>query len=497
MKPIRFLFLSLLALSLVACSKTPAPENGSGTDTGRNDTYYYVNFFARNTMNLYYLWNKEIASALESWKDTEEPIAKVEEVRYKDTDGNDIDRWTMLTDDFESFYGSVSGNEKTYGFDFGLLWMDGAKTTLCAVVTYTYPDSPAAKAGLKRGDYIVKVNGKTMTASNYVDIVYDELMGGDTLVATLYGGETKTLNAVEMYENPVILSKTFDCDGKKVGYLVYTSFTLESYKDLIEVCKGFKEEGVSELILDLRYNGGGFAYAEEFLASMLAPEDVVKSGAVLSTEVFNESLTAYYKEMGYDTKTCFTTEFSFKSDSGETTSFSTDGANVGLQSLFVITGSGTASASEALIGNLTPYMDVILLGEQTHGKYCSGWMMEAVDFYEDYAEQLNAETVREGKKYTDNWGLYVMVGRFANKDGVTRCMPDGITPDYGCEDDPQDGYQLGDPQETMLAQALQLCGYKAKDTSARRQASVPGMERSDFRPVRANFGRRILPVPKF
>ena len=149
---------------------------------------------------------------------------------------------------------------------------------------------PAEKAGLKRGDAIFKVNGRTIPAKDYASTV-SELMGGDRLTAELYDGRTVTLEAREMYENPVLLDKVFDLGGKRIGYLVYTSFTLDSYRELIDACTRFKEAGVKELILDLRYNGGGFAAAEEFLASLLAPEAVVKAGEVLSTEVFNADLT--------------------------------------------------------------------------------------------------------------------------------------------------------------------------------------------------------------
>ena len=502
-----WILAALLCLGVIGCNKPqldPDPEPDPDpvvtpedpAVTEQKNTYKYANIFARNTMHLYYLWNKEVSSALDKWTDTVEPIAKVQAVRYKDSAGNDIDRWTMLTDDFESFYGSVTGNGKTYGFDFELLWMNQMHTSLCALVTFVYPDSPAAAAGLKRGDYIVKVNGKTMTSSNYVSIVYNELLDGDTLTATMADGTTKELTAKEMYENPIIFSKVFKVGSKKVGYLVYTSFTLESGKDLVEVCKDFKKAGVSELILDLRYNGGGFVLAEQALASMLAPEAAVKAGEVLSTEVYNADLTAYYKSRGIDTKTYFTTDFSYKDDDGSVVSFSTDGANIGLDKLYAIVSSGSASASEALLCDLYPYMDITLVGEQTHGKYCSGWMMDAEGFFEDYEEDLGAYEAKQGKRYTKNWGLYVMIGRFADKNGETRCMPNGLTPDVEAVDDAQDGCQLGDPEETMLAEVLKLCGYQTKARSARRPAA-PEMDRLDVEPFRPVFGLRILPTPEF
>ena len=499
-----WIILALLSLGLLlaGCDKQPAGNN-TDTNTGTEDTESketrklrsYAYKFAHYYMDLYYLWNKEIASGLKAWKETDEPIAKVAELRYKNAAGEDIDRWTMLTDDFDDFYGSVSGTQKTYGFDFILMYLDSSHTTICAVLTFVYADSPAAAAGLKRGDVIVAVNGTAMNGSNYVSIVNNELLGGDKLTVSLYEGGSKTLTSVEMYENPVLLSKVFDCGDKKVGYLVYTSFTLDSYKDLIEACKGFKAEGVTELILDLRYNGGGFSLAEQFLASMLAPEAEVKAGSVLSTQVYNADLTAYFQQRGEDTNTYFKTDFQFSADN-KTYKFSTDGANIGLKKLYAIITSGSASASEALLGDLYPYMDVTLVGEQSHGKYCSGIMWEAEEFYKENYAEMTASAAAEGLRYTKNWGIYVMVSRFADKNGETRCMPDGLKPDYPAEDIPFDGYHLGDAGETMLAEVLKRCVYKAKTQAARRPAVRLG-ERIETEPHRADFGRFILLPEEF
>lgn len=491
------------------CEKPEQPEKQEEQqeeqqeNIAQKNTYLYVNTFARNTMNLYYLWNKEVKNALNSWKDTDEPIAKVKGVRYKD------DRWTELFDDFSAFYGSVTGNQKTYGFDFVIYGYDDE--TVCAVVTYTYADSPARKAGLQRGDVIVKVNGKSMDraasgssqlSQGAVNLVYNELLGGDKVELGLlrydavkkeYGSKTFTMESVEMYENPILLSKVFDCGGKKVGYLVFTSFTLDACKDLVRVAKEFKAEGVSELILDLRYNGGGFVRTEEVLASLLAPEAEVLAGSVLSTEVFNENLANSYEERHVDTKTYFSTEFIFNKGETDEYTLSTADANIGLTKLYAIIDSGTASASEAVLCDLFPYMDITLVGQKSHGKYCSGVMMEGPDFFEDYKDQMDASTVRNGKKYTKNWGLYLMYSRFADKNGETRCMPNGLTPDVKAEDDPLDHCQLGDPKETMLAVVLGLAGYETKAPAARKadRMRLPIERVEGIDPFRPEFGMRI------
>ena len=506
----RKLWITLALVSVVGltagCQKADQPgKKDKEEEIELKKTYQYVNVFARNTMNLYYLWNTEIKSGIDAWKDTEEPIAKVKGVRYKD------DRWTRLYDDFSAFYGSVTGNHKTYGFEFLLYGYD--EDHVCAVVTYTYADSPARKAGLQRGDVIVQVNGKpldraaagsTQLSPAAVSIFNNEMRGGDKVELgylkydaekEVYTQQKLALDAMQMYEDPILLSKVFDCGGKKVGYLVFTSFTLDACEDLVRVAKEFKAEGVSELILDLRYNGGGFVFTERVLAALLAPEAEVLAGSVLSTEVFNDNLSEFYKSKNEDTNTYLETVVVDKDSNGELIrSCTTEGANIGITKLYAIITSGSASASEAILCDLFPYLDITLVGQQSHGKFCSGVMMEGPAFYEDYKDQLAADTVEKGKKYTENWGLYLMLSRFADKNGVTRCMPDGLAPDIKVKDNPQDGYQLGSPQETMLAVALGLAGYEAKAPAARKAdtGQLPLERIEGIGSFRPEFGMRIL-----
>ena len=117
MKQIRWI-IALLALSMLGsgCRKQVPDEYGQ-LDNETKLQRKYVNTFAWNVMDTYYLWRDEIAPALEKWQTWEEPIQKVADIRYKDAAGKDIDRWTMLTDDFASLVGGVSGHTRTVGMD--------------------------------------------------------------------------------------------------------------------------------------------------------------------------------------------------------------------------------------------------------------------------------------------------------------------------------------------------------------------------------------------
>ena len=443
--------IGLLAVTLLVpgCGKQQ-PDEYSRLDEETKAQRKHVNTFAWNVMDALYLWRDEIAEGLDNWKTWEEPIQKVADIRYKDAAGKDIDRWTMLTDDFESLKGGVSGHTRTFGMDFQLYYADAARTRICAVVTFTYAGSPAEAAGLGRGDAILTVDGREMTKDNYREIVQDRLLGGGTVKVGLDGGRSVTMTAIDMYENPVHTVRVLDRpNGKKVGYLHYTSFTLDSCSELSHVFRDFKDQGIDELVLDLRYNGGGYLVTEEVLASMLAPVAVVNEGKVFCQEIYGPNMPKELKE----DPTPFETGFMFRSN-GALQVVSTAKANPDLPRLYVLVTRSSASASESLVCCLRPYMDVILIGEQTSGKYCAGYLLGAPAWYDSVKNSLGEEEYAEALPYVDNWGIYVMYARYADCNGVTLSMPDGIAPDVEAEDDPEDGFALGDPSETMLSTAL-------------------------------------------
>ena len=445
------LFFLALCLVTPGCVKQ-TPDEYRRLDEETRTQRRYVNQFAWNVMDTYYLWRDEIASAMSAWKNWEEPIEKVAAVRYKDRAGKDIDRWTMLTDDLAAVQSGLSGHTRTLGMDFQIYYTDRTHTRVCAVVTFTYAGSPAAEAGLKRGDVILEIDGRELTPDNYQQLVREGLLGGGTVRIGLSDGRTVTLTAVDMYENPVQTACVLEtAGGRKAGYLHYSSFTLESCQDLVDAFDGFVAAGIDDLVLDLRYNGGGYVIAESVLASMLAPVSAVEAGSVLSQMVYNATLSKEIK----DGTTCFQTTFTFRVD-GALQVVTTAGSNPDLPRLYVLTSGSSASASEALICELKPYMDVIVIGARTTGKYCAGVLVDAKEWYGEVKDGLDKGEYEKALPYVDNWGIYVMYARYADCNGRTLSMPDGIAPDVEVDDNPTEGIGLGDPNETMLAAALGL-----------------------------------------
>ena len=470
------------------------PDKGDGNKRKTTDEQYYANNFAHDILSVYYYWNEQIAGDLKKLdpNTNTDPIKTVSEIKYHEGK-TQVDRWTMLTDDMEQFQSGVAGVSTTYGYQPFVYRMKGTDNLLAAVA-FIYKGSPAEKAGIKRGDLIYGINGKPLTENNYL-----ELFNSSSI--TLSFAEVKhsatgnvinptekeiKLTAVKMYEDPVLKDSVYDCNGKKVGYLAYSSFDLNSIPKLIEVSKKFKAQGVKELILDLRYNGGGYVITENAMASMYAPEEAVRMREVFEIEKYNKILTKENeKEEGFTGETRFSTEHEVPVGDGKRISYSTEDANIGIDKVYGLISGNSASASEALLSGLMPYMDVELIGSPSHGKYCTGIMLDTPTFY----NKIRKTNV---PKSIENWGIYVMIAIYQNAKGETPCMPNGLQPNISAEEDMLFQTQLGDVNEDLLKVALQRAGKVYDDKEVKSRTSLNMNMKALGIPHKANFGKRIL-----
>ena len=427
---------SLLALVMLAsaCSKLD-PED-------IRTIRYYANTFAYNVMNTYYLWKDDISSQLEKWITTEDPVKKVESVRFG------MDRWTKLYEDYSSFESFSTGNGETFGMDFSLYYYDEAQTQICAVVNYTYENSPARQTGIRRGDVILSIDGEILTPDNYMTVA-SKLIEDGTVTLGTEDGRTLHLQSKEMYENPVHTSATLDYGGKRFGYLHFTNFTLDSCKDLESAFASFKAQGITDLVLDLRYNSGGYVITSVTLASMIAPIDAVINRSIYNKEIYNDILTQSNEEVER-----FEQKVTYTSSSGQEVTVHPLEVNPGVEHLWVIVTDRSASASEALICGLKPYMDVTLVGKQTSGKFTGGVLVKATNWFDSLKD--TKMDIEQGKKALPTWGIYVITSRYSDCNGVTLSMPSGISPNYETSDNPFDPIPLGDPSESMLAATLSI-----------------------------------------
>ena len=391
-----------------------------------------INKFIVDLVEEVYLWESET-----NWNryNNRKALAKYtnhetlfNELLYKD------DRWSTLTDDIEGLRREFDGISTTFGY-----WPYFYKLSsgdIIAVILYTTPGSPAEKAGIKRGDVIVEMNGGKMTEKNYLDLYYASsvvvrcgVLNANTKIFEPLP-EAKSLTAVNMYEDPVLAYKIFEKEGHKIGYLCYIGYQMDSEKDLVRIFTDFKSEGVTDVVLDLRYNPGGYSRTAVLLSSILAPEPVVKSKSVFLEQKYNRLITNYFDSQNYDMKEYF---------------IDTLTVNMNLDRLYVLTSTNTASASEATIVGLEPYLDLIRIGGKTSGKYCGGNLFSPEDMY-------GAEN-RDYYRTFSNWGMYIMMFRFCGIKGVSS-FTGGLEPDIPAKEDHFDLKQFGDEDDPLLGRAL-------------------------------------------
>ncbi|MDE6570590.1 MAG: PDZ domain-containing protein, partial [Alistipes sp.] len=274
---------------------------------------------------------------------------------------------------------------------------------LIAAVT---PGSPAAKAGLQRGDLISRVDGSVLT-DDTLDTGWEKLMKTEsgTVRLTRYDMATKqdspdkiSVTAASYADNPVWKSKTVStANGKKVGYLCYGSFNYNYDDELIEAFERFRDERIDELVLDLRYNGGGHVVSSAVLGTLVAGG--AHKGDVYARTTYNDSRqheTADIYKLGeaqYNDASP-----NYRHDPIATAILSA----VGLSRIYVLCTDYTASASELLINGLRGVgIDVRLIGSTTNGKNVGMEMQKKT--FGDYEYEFSPITfyIANGKGESD------------------------------------------------------------------------------------------------
>ncbi len=395
------------------------------------------NAYVLEVMRHAYLWNQELPEDfdLEAY---EEPRDVLAALRY-----SEVDRWSRVADKVQSDALFEEGKTISYGFSHRR--DDDGKIR----VSFVYDDSPAADAGLQRGDEIVEINRLSISEIDAGGL-WGDMFGprepGITVDLQIAedDGQIRDIKLardwIKLVTVPV--SKVIQHGDKKVGYLYFTSFVDTAIPELDEAVAGFRDAGVDELVVDLRYNGGGRLSVARHLASLIAGEASKKRE------------TAYYVKYNDDL-----------SDENERKKLDRVSHALTLDRVYFITTGRTLSASELVINSVRPYVDTYVIGGTTGGKPVG---MRSFDFCDKI--------------------LYPITFRLVNIDGETDYF-DGLAPDCVADDDLRS--QLGHPGETSLSAVLELIDKGSCSIGDPMAAPLaPNVDEELFRfdPIQATLG---------
>ena len=386
------------------------------------------------TMMQNYLWNDQMTKLKQKdYFGAPEDFLK-KRVWNKALDGKG-DRFSRIIEKATVPTREASNGMSSYGFEFELITDPlGATQHNLARVLLVYPESPANEAGLKRGDWIAEVNGEQLTMSNSQSLVSGgairltrKAIVGNDENRTWETTDTLSLTASRFVEkNPFFVAETLELEGHQVAYLMYNQFTtgpndLPSEtiygEQMIQLFSQFKAVQPDAFILDLRFNPGGYLSCAVQLASLLAPVSAL--GNECFQLKFNETTDPQIQSIGFDA--------------------SMREQNLNLNKLYVLVSPSTASASEAVINGLIPYIgkdNIILIGEKTYGKPV------ATNVFKN--EELDFD-------------LQLVTAYVLNSKGEANYNA-GMSPTYKVTEPDVTAplFPLGDPAEYLLNYALQL-----------------------------------------
>ena len=450
------------------------------------------NHWLRSWSNNTYLWYNEIQDQNPANFNDRIAYFNVLKTTAKTSSGNQKDNFHFTADTDEYQQRVSTGSSSGYGARIILLKSAPPRDVRIA---YVEPNSPATGAGLARGTEILEIDGVDVINGNDTDTLNAGLFpssNGEShefVVRDLGSNTTRTvtITSATVTSDPVQNEKVFDTATGKVGYMQFNTFgTRIAEQEIIDAFVDFDNQGVKDLVVDLRYNGGGFLFISSQLAYMVAG-DVQTANKNFETTVFNDKHPTINPVTG---DTLSPTPF-YSDTSSEATAPGGKLPSLNLSRVFVLSTGRTCSASEAFINGLRGIdVEVILIGDTTCGKPYGFYATDNCGITY-FTIQFRGENNKGFGEYSDG---FVPSSTDNGQDFVKGCA---VADDFG--------HLLGDPNEAMLKAAL---GYRTTGSCpttnkvAKRHASKPyhknGSLLEDSKLQQRLFleQNRILEIPK-
>ncbi|MEZ4802491.1 MAG: S41 family peptidase [Gelidibacter sp.] len=466
MRILKNTFIAFLAFSLTTSCFEDQDDNAISASE--------ISDFVWKGMNAFYLYkdeipdlandrfssNEEYASYLNSFSAPEELFESL--IYQRQT----VDRFSVIVSDYIALEQLLSGVFKSNGLEYNFYYVPGSTTNAFGIIRLVLNNSVASGMNLERGQIFTSINGTSLTADNLNSLLnqdsytlefadYDDngtpTTDDDTITPN---GESVTLTKQPYTENPVHIAEVIPVDGVNVGYLMYNAFTFNFANELNQAFATFQANNVQELVLDLRYNGGGSVAVASYLGSMITGQF---NGQVFSKLIYNSDLQAA------------NTNYNFTStiDGGASIN------SLNLDRVYILTTDRTASASEMMINSLKEYIDVIQIGDTTVGK-----SQASITIYD------SPDFSRDNVNPNHTYALQPLVAISVNKnDGQVPSTGIEPQPTFALMETPRNFGILGDINEPLLARAIQ-------HISGNGRMSEPNL--MEFNAIHAKIDAKLL-----
>lgn len=334
----------------------------------------------------------------------------------------------------------------TFGYEAALIRTGSGDYAIR--VLYTQPGSPAEEAGLKRGDWIIAANNKKIGSGDYSKYVSAPTQSYTFTLGNYNGEGFDTLGVTEIpapryIEETNLMKTSFITAGNRTAaYILYNSFGADDTETLQNMFVEIAARQPNDIILDLRYNPGGYVSTSQLLSTLLAPQN---------------AMGQTFLNMTYNDKIAKTESYLFEP------SLIPGGTPLAYENLYIITSNNTASASEIVINCLRPYLKERLLqvGAATFGKNVAQSL-----FTDEQSLQLE---------------LWLTTAYLSNAEGFQDYFDNGLQPDYElAENYAGELGELGTAEDMLLAPVFTRMATGSfpagEDTATETTRSNPNVE---------------------